>query len=318
MKMLLMILFLSIFCLILLPAQAVAGATEGLRLCGTAVIPALLPFLFLTRLIVSYLPQAKSSKSYLGISSQCWPAVLLGFIGGYPTGVSAAVSLYETGKASKQDVQNTLRVCNNSGPGFFVSIIGLKLFQKPLVGFILYGIHLLSGILILLMNSTGSASYSIRRVPDEEKSFHQTFQEALVASCSTMLQICGTVILFSTLLSILRIILPAQLLPLSGFLEITTGILSLNASPTSFVLCSIFMGWGGLCVHAQALSLWHRAGIAPKGYWRGKLLHGTLSGILAYCLLLKNWIYPGLLLIIILAFSLFRKKWGRKKQIHAL
>ena len=40
-------------------------------------------------------------------------------------------------------------------------------------------------------------------------------------------------------------------------------------------------GWGGLCVHFQAMSLWQTAGLRPHGYFSAKLLHGLLSAVLA-------------------------------------
>ena len=39
------------------------------------------------------------------------------------------------------------------------------------------------------------------------------------------------------------------------------------------------MGWGGLCVHLQAMALW--GDLRPRGYLAEKLLHGLLSAIFA-------------------------------------
>lgn len=65
-----------------------------------------------------------------------------------------------------------------------------------------------------------------------------------------------------------------------GALELSSGILLLSG-PGAEAACALLMGWGGLCVHFQAMSLWQTAGLRPHGYFSAKLLHGLLSAVLA-------------------------------------
>jgi hypothetical protein len=97
---------LLLLALLFFPDLATAGAMEALRVCGSAVIPALFPFFLLSRLLASYLPVPKRGPSYL-------PALLMSFLGGYPVGISTVVSLYEGGQISKSEAQKALRICNN-------------------------------------------------------------------------------------------------------------------------------------------------------------------------------------------------------------
>ena len=64
-----------------------------------------------------------------------------------------------------------------------------------------------------------------------------------------------------------------------GALELSSGILLLSG-PGAEAACALLMGWGGLCVHFQAMSLWQAAGLRPHGYFSAKLLHGLLSAAL--------------------------------------
>ena len=75
-------------------AQAVR---EGLALCGGSVIPALFPFLVVSRLFVATgsaaaLGQllAPLTRRMLGVSGPGGTAVLLGLLGGYPVGAQTA------------------------------------------------------------------------------------------------------------------------------------------------------------------------------------------------------------------------------------
>ncbi len=309
---------LMILGLLLFPAQALSGALEGLRLCGTAVIPALLPYLFLTRMLSSQ-PLPTGKASFFGISGRCLPAYALSFIGGYPAGVGAAVSLYENGRASKSEVQQLLRICNNSGPGFFVSVIGTIVLDSPQKGLLLYFLHLLGAILSALL-VTKSTPHSVKLSPLTPKSlpFSQCFQTALHSSCTAMLQICGLVILFSTVIGLIRPLIPANYLPFLGALELTSGVLTVGRGKEAFLLCALLTGWGGLCVHMQAMSLWRSAGLQVRGYWSYKLLHGLISAILAAGLIYNIPLLFCSCILFSLFFSYIRKKWGRKMSRLAL
>ena len=196
-------LLFTLLALLFFPDLASTGATEALRLCGTAVIPALFPFFLLTRLLSSYLPMPKKGPAYL-------PALLVSFLGGYPVGISTVVSLYENGQLSKHEAERALRICNNSGPGFFVAVVGGAVLHSRTLGLVLYGIHILSALLCAAVwNDTASSRLVLHRVP-QKVGFPQRFQQALEGACTAMLQVCGLVIVFSVVLALLRPGWPGQ------------------------------------------------------------------------------------------------------------
>ena len=101
-------------------AQAVR---EGLALCGGSVIPALFPFLVVSRLFVATGSAAALgrllaplTRRVLGVSGPGGTAVLLGLLGGYPVGAQTAGELVRTGAVSRQEGQRLLLFCNNCGP----------------------------------------------------------------------------------------------------------------------------------------------------------------------------------------------------------
>lgn len=305
--------------LILFPAQSVLGACEGLSLCARSVIPGLFPYFLLLRLLVPRLPDISENRHFLGLKGESLKAYFLSFLGGYPSGISGVTVLYEEGKLTKSQAQRLLGLCNNSGPAFFLSVIGLGIFRDIRAGYALYFIHILSSFAVLaLQNQEPDLSYKIRKVTKAPIPFSQQFYQALESACSAMLRVCGLVVNFSVLFSMLKMILPSWAFPLMGAIELCNGLSFSNSTAVSFVLCSIFMGWGGLCVHFQAMSLWESAKVKPINYWNNKLLHALLSGILSYGVAMGLlWIFP-IVLIIICIYSVFCKKWGRKKPHHEL
>lgn len=287
------------------PAEGKQAVMEGLRSCGCSVIPSLFPFFVLSKLLTSTLNGVpmpkfldKMMRRIFGVSGSCFSPLLMSFLGGYPTGVSCIVSQYEAGGLSKQEAGKALLFCNNSGPGFFIAVVGTAVLGSVEMGLMLYLIHIFSALLVGRLFANGNPSpVKIKRIPSKSSGFPGQFIDAVSESCAALLKICGFILFFSVLLAMTEaagwIHLLHRFIPfvneselaalLYGALELTGGILRLSQSTQPFIWAAFFMGWGGFCIHFQAMSLWQGAGLRPKGYFLSKLLHGGFSALLASC-----------------------------------
>ena len=274
----LLVLLLAAAGLLLAPQAAASGALQGLRACGTRVIPALLPFFVVSRMLTALslpTPGRRADRLFralFGVRAACLPALLTGLLGGYPAGAAAVTELYRAGALSKAEAERALCFCNNSGPGFFAGLIGAAVLGDVRRGLILYGLHALS---------------ALRTARREKPVLSSLLPEAVQGSCAALLQVSGLIVFFSSMLAVLRAAGLTALLPnrlaealACGALELSSGILLLSG-PGAEAACALLMGWGGLCVHFQAMSLWQTAGLRPHGYFSAKLLHGLLSAVLA-------------------------------------
>ena len=122
-----------------------AAVIEGLRLCGSAVIPALFPMFVGTKLLTGLLKELQLPKGFLrlwqrlfGVSGVCSYGFLFGLLGGYPLGAAVISELYGGKSISKADAEQSLRFCNNSGPGFFLAALGVTVLHSAKAG-IKYG-----------------------------------------------------------------------------------------------------------------------------------------------------------------------------------
>ena len=122
------------------------------------------------------------------------------------------------------------------------------------------------------------------------------------ASVKSCLGITGYIVLFSVITEMLRAthILPSLnrllytlfgLEPyitealFSGIWEMTTGIYTFDGEcnrNVAFIISAFLLGWGGLSVHAQTLSVISDCKISLKPYFIGKALHGFISAFFAY------------------------------------
>ena len=119
--------FLFLFALILLyPKLSLYYAATGLKLWLGCMVPALLPFMILSAIMV----RQNLTESFAGIlypvfspfklSRNCVYCIILGFLCGFPMGARTIAQLYEKKCLSQKEATLLLAFCNNIGPSFFL------------------------------------------------------------------------------------------------------------------------------------------------------------------------------------------------------
>lgn len=263
---------------------ALNGAVMGIQLCIKTVIPALFPFFFLTGIITSTLteplgkilrPLGKAYHIPIGAES----ALILGLLGGYPIGAQAVANIFNCGLLSKKQAQRMLTYCNNPGPAFIFGMIGC-LFESPIVPWALWGIVITGSFITALIQ------------PEErcviQKYVIQNNKKSIDTSITAMAKVCGWVVLFRVLITILNRwffwMFPKQVtILLTGFFELTNGCTSIyTCTDVVFQFCSAaaMLCFGGLCVTFQTMGTAGK--LIGKKYVLGKLFQTTLSLPLAY------------------------------------
>ena len=137
--------------LILDAKTALAGATEGLEICIRTVIPSLFPFFILSTLLTGNLLGTnirllRPLGKICGIPNGAESVLLVGFLGGYPTGAQAVCQAWRSGGLSKNDAQRMLGFCNNAGPAFLFGM-GATLFDNQALLWIIWIVQIVSALL---------------------------------------------------------------------------------------------------------------------------------------------------------------------------
>lgn len=266
---------------------------QALQLCGSVLIPALFPYLVLSRLFVSFadeLPEwiCRPLKRVFGLSKAGCSAVLIGAIGGYPSGASAVANLYQCGKINRTEAERLLAFACNCGPAFCCSVIGIGIYGSLGLGLCLYGIMLVSSFLCGLLTQRKQNVVPANDVQNiNTQPFMTEFVSAVTKSAESMLHICGFVCLFSLLIGIERKFISNILYYaiMAGVTELSSGVFpiaTVNIPWTvKFSLIAFVTAFGGACVVMQTGALLQPAHLSIKPYLRGKLLQGLLAGILA-------------------------------------
>jgi hypothetical protein len=193
-----------------------------------------------------------------------------------------------TSKIDRAEANRMLSWCSQAGPSF---IFGIATAQFPSTGYgwSLWGIQIVSAL------SVGWAFSGFPREQTEKTHSSVTLSRAMHTALRAMASVCGWVVLFRVILGFLQrwifLLLPETVtILLSGLLELTNGCLMLKNVENlhiRFLLCLIFLNFGGICVVLQTVSVAGRLDI--RYYLAGKVLQTGLA-VLFGCLLLGYYI----------------------------
>lgn len=299
-QLLIMAIFLFVGYLFLANTEVAKYAvSDGLKLCATAILPTLFPFFILSELWVRSGNAAEISalsapvtEKLFHLSGNITPAFLLGIIGGYPIGARTISQLYQQNMITKEDAEKAMLFCNNAGPAFIIGIVGMHVFQSVYTGILLYGIHVVSAILIgiILRPKSCSQKCSHIQITKSYSNRASMLTESITNGGQTALLVCTYILLFSLITKIITseltdIVPNSHNIPLLGLIELTNGINMLAKSEMSdfirFIYASFFLGFGGGCIILQSLSLVTPTGLSAKNILIGNILHGLCSALLA-------------------------------------
>ena len=281
------------------PQEVSASVTEGLRLSVSVLIPSLFPFFICVNLtsalgLTGVLARvfAPVMRRMFHVSGAGCTAVLCGAAGGYPSGAQCVAALYREGQLSRAEAEYLLLFCNNAGPAFLFGAVGTVLGIGMTGCLLLWGIHLLSALVIGLVNRPKEAP-NAALPPIQRANASGAVVEAVRSAGQAVLQITMFVAAFSVLARLLTLA-SAHILPdgactvLTGMLELSGGIAALANLPIALrwklALASFFLGFGGLCVWMQMQAVLAPAGLSGCGMLLAKLAQGLLAALITFFL----------------------------------
>jgi len=241
---------------------------------------------------------------------------IMGLISGYPVGAKIACDFRENNICTKEECERLLSFTNNSGPLFIVGTVGISMFGNSTIGLLLLITHVLACITVGIIfrfwkYNCSSSPYIGNKNSDYKKYKNVNFSnlgeilgKSITNSISTILMIGGFVVIFSSIIAILNAsgflnVLISLLTPvfnflhidtsfiygiLTGFLEITNGINSISVIhikeiSINIIITAFLLGFGGISILLQVLSITSKTDLSIKPYIYGKLLHGVLSAV---------------------------------------
>lgn len=145
--------FLVFICMF--PSLCVSGALDGIDTALNIVVPSLFPFFVVSKMFIlsggaSFFGRFLNGfmKCLFNVSGNGASSFVIGIVSGYPVGAMTVCETYGRGEISKDEAQNLIGFCNNSGPSFLIGAVGCAMLGSREIGFALYLIHVLSAITV--------------------------------------------------------------------------------------------------------------------------------------------------------------------------
>lgn len=297
------------------PTKYIQAALNGLSAWTFNVLPALLPFMIISKIIIS-LQTLDGLNRFLtvpcqklyGCDGQAGYVYFLSIMAGYPVGSKITADLYQAGKISRAQALRMSAFCSNSGPMFIIGTVGALLLGSVKIGFILFFSHILSallnGIIYRKINKQQKDNAHHERNSEQikgnfllENNFlnKQTqefsFGDIVSESVKSVLNVGGIICFFFIIIEALSpifSILPSALVPLTeGAIELTRGCIDAVNLPINLgsIICSFLISFGGFSTIMQSMAMLKKVKMPVWLFSIMKLSQGIISALLTAVLL---------------------------------
>ena len=288
-------------CFLINPARYTKLVLEGATLWAVCVLPATLPFLFLTALVTRHSSFSKFAAKLsrptgklFRISGAGGLCALLSALSGYPVGAKSVFDLHSRGMLAKEETFRTACLASTSGPMFLVGAVGAGMFKSVSVGWLLYLSHLLGIFLVcFFMRFTKKKArfYSAPAMLPAQKT-----SDALSESVLSVLTVGGAIAVYYALAGMVCDFIALTGLGggyvtpvVTGLIEMTSGCSLLAQTPTALncALACFLVTFGGGCVLTQQTGYLSRANVNRFAFAGVKLLQAVCAFLfmLLFCLI---------------------------------
>lgn len=311
-------LFLVIFLLlsfVIFPKEVTSASKNGLLLWYNNVLPVILPFMIIIRIseflgirdIINKI-FSRFMKNIFNVSGYAAFPFIMGVLSGNPMGAKITGDLFHDKKVSSSEAEKILSFSSNAGVVFVIGSIGTNMMKNKSLGIFLFFVMLISSVITGIIFGIFKKDRNDFFIPTSKQtnmSFGSMLGIAIESSVDAITVIGGYIMFFSVLSKILEIthildifcgflssipflikdvtILKGTIL---GILEITNGayVLSSYNIFKSLPFISFIIGFGGLSIFSQSLSMLKNTGIRSFLFLFSKIINGIISFAICYIL----------------------------------
>ena len=310
-------LILLAFCLVINPAKYINSCYNGLVVWATCVLPSLLPFFIITKLLTEMksLDRVFNKFSFfnrvLFNAPSCASYIFgMSIISGYPLGAKLISDFYHSGIINTKQANKLITFCSTSGPLFIIGSVGAIMLKNITLGYIIYASHILSAIFngLLFRKAFVEKNDENKQTITKQTNYNTLLSSTMTSSISSVMVVGGFVAIFFMIIDILgdlKVFEPIVFLVsklfgensvnvssavLNGIVEVTRGckdIASLGLTNTAIaIICSGLISFGGMSIHAQSLSFLTECKINIKFYFVQKITQTVFACVICYLLCL--------------------------------
>lgn len=315
-------------CLIIFSKSNIQAVKKSLNIWFNNVIPSLFPFFIATELLNhTNIPKVfgnifnKIMRPIFNVPGIGAYALIMGIISGYPIGAKIVTNFRNQNLCTKEEAERLITFTNNSGPLFILGTVGITLFYDSTIGLLLLFTHILAsitvGIIFRFWKSKTKEKRNTYTINNNItfNSLGEILSKSIISAINSTILIGGFIILFGIILSILQNtyilnFLKIPFIPIfnllniktefivpifNGILELTNGVAIISSIPSknlaiNIIISAFLLGFGGISIMLQVLSIVSKSDISIKPYIFGKLLQGLLAAFYTF-IIIYNFSY---------------------------
>lgn len=302
-KIILLILILVCVIFVFSPKIYANCCLNALSVWAVNVLPTLLPFFILTRLIVS-LADARPNvmdKFFFKVyhTNNSASVYFLSVLSGYPMGAKLICNMFELNRIGREDAKKMLSFCSISGPMFIVGTVGVGFLLSFKAGLVILAANIIASLLNgLIYRGKKPKEIEFEYQPKNHNGnllydcVYDAMISVLMVGAFIVLSFLIIEVLINlniltaisrTIASVLRVDGEVVLSVLKGTIEITRGTLDLGKTSISLaaktVIASGLIGFGGISVMMQSVGFLSKLNLPV----RTMILQKTTQAVL--CLL---------------------------------
>lgn len=262
------------------------------------LVPSMMPMFILSDILINYnfimyVPNFITNfiSKLFNISKNAVLTLLISLFSGFPGNGLAIKTSYDLNLISHEEASHLLLFVHFANPLFVLWTLGGFYLKNTLYGIIILISHILSafiiGIIFRSKNHPSKTNYISKT--NNCQSFNSIFSNSIKKSINTLLMVSGTVTSFLIISTLICHILSLNSLLstfVKGILEMTMGLSSLSNLDIPIIYKIVFsssiISFGGLSIHMQVSSI--TEDIPYINYFKGRVIHSLLSGILSLIL----------------------------------
>jgi len=260
------------------------------------LVPSLFPMFIISEILINYnlgsyiaIILGKYINKLFKINSDVFLLIILSILSGFPSSAKNIRIMYDKGEITSDEASLLLTFTHFSNPLFIMSSLTNFFSGKYILSVIVLISHYLGNFIILFIVRKKLSNKDKDIVINNNISFSKVLIKAINNGINTLLLILGTITFFLLLSSIISNsfnLNTVNNLILKAVLEVTQALSylgSLNINDIYMVvLASMFLSFGGLCIHFQVISVINDTDIKYSNFFIARIFHMIISGILAY------------------------------------
>ena len=300
-KLILLLFFILIFIILINSNTITNNILLSFNVCFNNLFPSLIPFMLLSNILIKYnfIYELNNmfkliTKKIFKVNENCAFAIIMSMISGTPSNSKYLKDLYDNKLVNIYDIKKCLNFCHFNNPIFILNTIGLTFFNNKKIGLIILISHFLSSFItgIIFRNKKYIKENTSILVNNNKNKFISILNESIINTANTLLLILGIITFCLIITGILDQILfiNENYKFIYGILEITQGLKYLSISNFNIiikaVIASFIISFGGFCIHIQVFSILDNKKIRYIPYFISRLIHGIISSILTFIIML--------------------------------